>query len=64
MISQCVAQRGVYCGEFERLLVCYESQLGDIERAKKHLGHAIELRGELRRAALEDSDLKPLWDTV
>ena len=45
-------------------LACYESQLGDIERAKKHLGHAIELRGELRRAALEDEDLRPLWDAV
>jgi hypothetical protein len=45
-------------------LACYEAQLGDIERAKKHLGHAIELRGELRRVALEDEDLKPVWDAV
>ena len=45
-------------------LACYEAQLGDIERAKKHLQHAIELRGELRRAALEDEDLKPLWDAL
>ena len=45
-------------------LACYEAQLGDIERAKKHLQHAIELRGELRRVALEDEDLKPLWDAL
>ena len=45
-------------------LACYEAQLGDIERAKKHLQHAIELRGELRRAALEDEDLRPVWNAV
>lgn len=45
-------------------LACYEAQLGDGERAKKHLQHAIELRGELRRAALVDEDLRPLRDVV
>ena len=45
-------------------LACYESQLGDIERAKKHLGHAIELRGDLRLRALKDEDLRPLWDVL
>ncbi len=45
-------------------LACYESQLGDIERAKKHLGHAIEIRGDYRLRALEDEDLKPVWDAL
>ncbi len=45
-------------------LACYESQLGDIERAKKHLQHAIELRGDYRLRALEDEDLRPLWDSI
>ena len=49
---------------FHYNLACYESQLGDIERAKKHLQHAIELRSDYRLRALEDEDLKPLWDAL
>lgn len=45
-------------------LACYEAQLGDLDRAKKHLSRAIELRGDLRRRALEDEDLRPLWETL
>ena len=45
-------------------LACYESQLGDIERAKKHLQHTIELRSDYRLRALEDEDLRQLRDAV
>jgi hypothetical protein len=29
-----------------------------------YLGRAIELRGDYRRRAMEDEDLRPLWDTL
>ena len=45
-------------------LACYEAQLGDIASAKKHLSRAIELRGDLRLRALEDEDLRPLWEII
>ncbi len=45
-------------------LACYEAQLGDIGSAKKHLSRAIELRGDLRLRALEDEDLKALWEII
>ena len=45
-------------------LGCYEAQLGDIASAKAHLSRAIELRGDLRQRALEDEDLRPLWDSL
>ena len=45
-------------------LACYEAQLGDLASAKAHLSRAIELRGDLRLRALEDEDLRPLWDAL
>jgi hypothetical protein len=49
---------------FQFNLACYEAQLGDIVSAKAHLQRAIELRGDLRLRALEDEDLRPLWDAL
>jgi tetratricopeptide (TPR) repeat protein len=37
-------------------LACYETQLGDLSRAKAYLQRAIELRGDYRLRALEDED--------
>ena len=45
-------------------LACYEAQLGDVASAKAHLSRAIELRGDLRLRALEDEDLRPLWEII
>ena len=45
-------------------LACYEAQLGDIASAKAHLSRAIELRADLRLRALEELDLRPLWDAL
>lgn len=45
-------------------LACYECQLGDLGSAKARLQRAIELHGAYRLRALEDKDLKPLWDTM
>jgi len=41
-------------------LACYFGQTGDIKTAKNYLKKAFEIDPNLRIAALEDEDLKPL----
>src|SRR6266480_6496453 len=43
-------------------LACYECQLKRMESAKKYLGQSFEIDLNWRLQALEDEDLKPLWD--
>jgi len=43
-------------------LACYDCQLGDLEAAKARLARAFEIDRDYRLRALEDEDLKPLWD--
>jgi tetratricopeptide (TPR) repeat protein len=45
-------------------LACYYGQLEEIETAKRYLKKAFEIELNWRRAALEDEDLKPLWDSL
>jgi tetratricopeptide (TPR) repeat protein len=45
-------------------LACYCCQLGEIENAKNYLKKALKLDLNWRMAALEDEDLKPLWDSL
>jgi hypothetical protein len=45
-------------------LACYYCQLGEIETAKRYLKKAFEIDLNWRKAALEDEDLKPLWDSL
>jgi len=45
-------------------LACYASVTGRLEDAKTRLRHAIELDKEIRRVALDDEDLRPLWDWI
>lgn len=35
--------------------------MGEIEKAKDHVGKAIKLDGKFKLLALDDSDLEPLW---
>ncbi len=47
-------------------LACYECQLGRLDQARRWLKRAFQL-GEpqqMKRAALEDPDLKPLWQEL
>jgi hypothetical protein len=37
---------------------------GDLERAKEFLGHAFKLDPGMRVMALDDEDLKPMWDSL
>ena len=45
-------------------LACYSCQRGEIENAKRCLKRAFEIDLKWRKAALEDEDLKPLWDSL
>jgi Flp pilus assembly protein TadD len=45
-------------------LACYASVTGRMEEAKERLRHAIDLDKDIRRLALDDEDLKPLWDWI
>ena len=45
-------------------LACYYCQLGEIEKAKRYLKKAFEIDLNWRVVALEDDDLKPLWDSI
>ena len=45
-------------------LACYCAQLGQLEAAKEYLGKSYELGDakQIKLRALDDDDLKPLWD--
>jgi Flp pilus assembly protein TadD len=45
-------------------LACYASVTGRIEEAKVRLRRAIKLDKDIRGLALDDEDLKPLWDWI
>ena len=42
----------------------YSCQVGEIENAKNYLKKAFEIDPNWRLQALEDEDLKPLWDSL
>lgn len=45
-------------------LACYECQLGDVEVAKARLQHALKLEPRMRLMALDDEDLRAVWDAL
>jgi len=45
-------------------LACYFCQTGDIKTAKNYLKQAFEIDLSWRMAALEDEDLKVLWESL
>src|SRR5207249_1825219 len=45
-------------------LGCYCCQLGDLESARNFLKRAFEIDPTWRLLALEDEDLKPLWNDL
>ncbi len=47
-------------------LACYACQMGDRAAARQWLAKAVEVRGkeEIRRMALKDKDLEPLWPDI
>jgi tetratricopeptide (TPR) repeat protein len=49
---------------FHYNLACYECQLGNLDVAKSRLKRALELGPRYRKMALEDEDLKALWEFI
>ena len=45
-------------------LACYLCQMGDIQGAKNYVKRAFEIDSNWRMAALDDEDLRPLWDSL
>ena len=45
-------------------LACYCCQLGEIENAKNYLQKAFEIDSTWRLQALDDEDLRPVWDLL
>jgi hypothetical protein len=45
-------------------LACYASVTGRMEEAKVRLRHAITLDKDIRGLAIDDEDLRPLWDWI
>ena len=45
-------------------LACYFCQMGEIQNAKNYLKKAFEIDLNWRMAALEDEDLKLLWESL
>ncbi len=45
-------------------LACYFCQLGNLESAREYLKRTFEINPNWRLQALEDEDLKPLWDSL
>ena len=45
-------------------LACYASVTGRMVEAKEGLRSAIKLDKDIRALALDDEDLKPLWDWI
>lgn len=45
-------------------LACYRCVLGDIAGAKDHLATAYKMDPKIKEMALEDPDLKPMWEVI
>lgn len=49
---------------FHYNLACYICQFGDLEKARTSLHTAFKIKPGMRVMALDDEDLKPLWDEI
>jgi hypothetical protein len=45
-------------------LACYDCKLGRLDSAKDYLKRAFEIDSNWRIAALDDEDLKVVWDSL
>lgn len=45
-------------------LACYESQLGDFASAQEHIKRAFVLNEDCQTGAMDEPDLKPLWESM
>ena len=52
------------CAVLHYNMACYECLLGDIPEARRRLAVACKMGKEWKTAALDDPDLKAIWDDV
>jgi Flp pilus assembly protein TadD len=52
------------CAVLHYNMACYECLLGDIPEARRRLAVACKMGQEWKKAALDDPDLKAIWDTA
>ena len=45
-------------------LACYECVMGEVEVAKARLKHMLKIEPRMRMMALEDEDLRGVWDSL
>lgn len=55
---------GKTCGVLQFNLACYECVLGNLEEARQRLRKACKLDKRFKVAALDESDLKGLWEEI
>ena len=55
---------GKTCALVPYNLACYHCLLGELADARRRLSRAFQLDASLRRVALADDDLKPLWAEI
>jgi hypothetical protein len=55
---------GKQCGVLHYNLACYYCLLGAMAEAKKRLSMACKMDKGWKEAALDDSDLKAMWDDI
>ena len=65
MVILCnAADRQPSVAMFHYKLACLVAGKGDMSAAKLHIGRAFELNKELRLQALDDEDLRAMWDSL
>ena len=64
VLLQALPSHGKTCGILHYNLACYECLLGHLPEAKRHLTTAARKDKQWKASALEDPDLKALWDEI
>lgn len=64
ILIEAESRHGQTCAVLHYNLACYHCLLGEIPAAKTRLAIACRMSAAWRAAALEDQDLKALWDEI
>lgn len=64
VLLEAVPIHGEKCGLVNYNLACYCCLLGDQAAAKEWLSRACKMDGHWKQAALDDKDLKAMWDDI
>ncbi|MDB6093091.1 MAG: repeat-containing protein [Verrucomicrobia bacterium] len=64
MLLAAEPEHGAGCAVLHYNLACYECLLGDFPEAKRRLSAACSMDADWKAAALDDPDLKPMWEQI